>query len=172
MKLGLVSDTHGLFDPALTKLFSGVEAILHAGDIVGAHVLRELEAIAPVHAVLGNNDPPKMRGVPFERTDTFAGVRVSVLHDIGKPEKLKPDARRLLEKSGAQVLVSGHSHKPHALVLDGVLFVNPGSAGPRRFSLPRAAGLLEIARTRVTASVFSIVTGEELCRASIENESR
>jgi hypothetical protein len=135
--IGLISDTHGLLRPEARVALAGVELIIHAGDICNAPVLEQLAQIAPVVAVRGNND----RGAWAEslnevETIEVGGVTIRVLHDL---HALEPE-----QTSGVQVVVSGHSHRPSIRMERGVLFVNPGSAGPRRFRLPISLGFLEI----------------------------
>lgn len=145
MRLGLVSDSHGLADPALPGLLAGCDLILHAGDLVRPEVLAPLAAIAPVRAVRGNNDHgPGLRSLPEVLRIDVADVAILLLHEIGSPLKLHPQPRRLVRSARPQVVVYGHSHAPYAGVHDEILFVNPGSAGPRRFTLPRSAALLHL----------------------------
>ena len=124
--IGLISDTHGLLRPEVAPALAGVDLILHAGDIDTAEVLEQLRSLAPVVAVRGNNDRGAWADAILEREVTRVGsvsiYMVHDLHDIG----LSPVA------AGFQVVVSGHTHRPLVEQRDGVLFVNPGSAGPRR----------------------------------------
>jgi len=159
VRLGLVSDSHGLADPGLPRLFAGCDLILHAGDLVRPAVLGPLEAVAPVRAVRGNNDhAPGLEGLPASLVLELAQATVLLLHDLGSPGRLLPLARRLVRSARPQVVVHGHSHQPRAAVHDGVLFVNPGSAGPRRFSLPRSAGLLHLAGRRARVELWDLAT--------------
>ena len=138
MRVGLISDTHGLLRPEALDALAGVEAIIHGGDIGGPEVLERLAALAPVYAVRGNNDrEPWARRLPANRMLSLAGVRIEVIHDV-KERSVASGADR------PQVVVSGHSHKPGVIERDGVLFVNPGSAGPRRFKLPVTVGYLTL----------------------------
>jgi len=150
VRVGLVSDTHGLADPRLPEVLAGCALILHAGDVVGEAVLDALRAIAPVTAVRGNCD----EGTSLGRLAASAVVPLGpltalVLHDLGPRDRPLSAARALLHRVRPQIVVHGHSHRPGAGVVDGTLFVNPGSAGPRRFSLPRAAAILELRGRRV-----------------------
>jgi uncharacterized protein len=157
VRLGLVSDSHGLADPGLPRLFAGCDLILHAGDLVRPGVLGPLEAVAPVRAVRGNNDHgPGLEGLPEVLRLELETVVVLLLHDLGSPARLHAGARRLVRSLRPQVVVHGHSHRPHAGVHGGVLFVNPGSAGPRRFSLPRSAGLLHLSAHRARAELYDL----------------
>ena len=144
MRIGLVSDTHGLLRPALLEFLRGSDHIVHAGDICDQAVLERLGAIAPLTAVRGNNDVGAWAG-RLRETELLdvAGVRLFVIHDLAQLGTLASDAR-------ATVVVSGHSHKPLVKRESGLLFVNPGSAGPRRFKLPISAGDLVIEGGEVT----------------------
>jgi putative phosphoesterase len=136
--IGLISDTHGLLRPEAKQALSGVERIIHAGDIGGRAILDELNGIAPVVAVRGNNDKDAWaREIAETEVVEIEGISIFTLHDL-KELDLDPQA------AGFTVVVAGHSHKPSIMEKDGVLFVNPGSAGPRRFSLPVSLGFLEI----------------------------
>jgi putative phosphoesterase len=138
LTVGLISDTHGLLRPEAVAALAGVDRIIHAGDIGGAAILTQLEAIAPTHAVRGNNDVgPWAERIAQRELIELAGVGIYVLHDL-KELELDPAA------AGCSVVVAGHSHRPGMSTRDGVLYINPGSAGPRRFSLPVALGFLEI----------------------------
>lgn len=145
VRVGLVSDTHGLADPRLAELLAGCALVLHAGDVVRESVLEALRAIAPVTAVRGNCD----EGTSLERLPATALLPLGdltglLVHDLGPRERPAAPARAILARARPQIVVHGHSHRPGAEVLDGTLFVNPGSAGPRRFSLPRAAAILTV----------------------------
>ena len=140
MRVGLVSDLHGRFDPLLPKVLRGVERIVLAGDTVDETLLGRLREIAPLHAVRGNNDhsPGLLALLEFLELDV-AGVKILVTHD--RKDRRLPAA---IARSRPQVLVVGHSHQP-LLVREGdLLIVNPGSAGPPRFRLPRTAGTMTL----------------------------
>jgi putative phosphoesterase len=154
VRLGVVSDTHGRFDPTLPRLFRGVEAILHAGDIGALEVIGALEAIAPVYAVEGNND--RFGRFPAERVECFAGRRVLLCHVFGELHQLRAPQRALLAAAAADVVVFGNSHRPYQARLGKTLLFNPGSAGPRRFSLPRTAGLLRLGPGRIDARIVHL----------------
>jgi putative phosphoesterase len=167
MRIGVVSDTHGYFDPHLARLLEGVDEILHAGDVGSEAILDQLRAMAPVHAVMGNVDSPDL-GLPPTLTKTFVGAQIHMLHELPKLQSAVRDwslqgplqgksaehCRRFLESfpENTRVVIFGHSHEPCALVLGGKLFFNPGSAGRKRFSLPRCFGLLEISDEGVQAT--------------------
>lgn len=138
IRVGLISDTHGLLRPEAEAWLQGSDFIVHAGDIGDPDILERLARIAPVTAVRGNNDnAPWARELPHSARLQAGGLTLLVLHDLAE---LDADPRA----AGIDVVVAGHSHKPAIEARDGVLFVNPGSAGPRRFSLPIAAGELVI----------------------------
>lgn len=144
MRVGLVSDLHGRFHPRLPKVLEGVERILLAGDTVEPGLLERLRRIAPVHAVRGNNDQsPVFASLPEFFCLDLAGTRVMIAHDRND--------RRLpaeMAQHSPDVLVVGHSHKPLVEREGTLLVVNPGSAGPKRFSLPRTAGTMQLVRGR------------------------
>ena len=138
--IGLIADTHGLVRPEVFNALSGVDQILHAGD-VGEGVLDELAAIAPVRAVLGNTDPPDTPGLKKSIELTVDGVRIHVSHghELGSPTP-----KRLLETYDADVIVYGHTHRQLVTRAQGRLVVNPGAAGHRRFDLMPSVGRLTI----------------------------
>lgn len=131
MRIGVISDTHGLLRPAALAFLEGCEHIVHGGDIGDdQQLLRSLAAIAPLTVVRGNNDNQDwQRKLPATADLELAGIRLFVLHDLGQL-RIDPAAE------GIRVVISGHSHKPLSAERAGVLYLNPGSAGPRRFSLP------------------------------------
>jgi hypothetical protein len=129
-RLGIISDTHGLLRPQAVAFLEGCDRILHGGDIGNAEVLTRLSAIAPVTAVRGNNDKGAWaEAIPETEFFEFSGVYVYAIHDLSLLD-MDPSV------AGIQVVVSGHSHKPLIETREGIVFVNPGSAGPRRFKLP------------------------------------
>lgn len=142
MRIGLVSDTHGLFDRAIVRHFSGVDHILHAGDIGRREVIEQLEQIAPVTAVSGNVDGFEASGFPVEQVIELAGRRIAVYHRLYEGGKLTRDGAHFLARTGPAICVYGHTHQPKSEWHEGVLLFNPGSAGPKRFHLPRSIGLL------------------------------
>ena len=151
MKIGLISDTHGLLRPEALDALAGVEAIIHAGDIGTAGIIEELRRVAPVHAVRGNNDRgPWARKLPLRLDLRLGGSRILVLHDINEVS-LDPQEDRI------DVVVSGHSHKPGVVQRDGLLLVNPGSAGPRRFKLPVTIGYLYVADQAARAQIQDLL---------------
>ena len=152
MLVGLISDTHALIRAEALAALHGVELILHAGDVGGEPVLRELRGIAPVQAVYGNVDSPEM-GLPQRLNLTLDGLRIHVSHghEFGSPT---PD--RLIAKYTADVIIYGHTHKPLIIARGKTLVVNPGAAGPRRFNLQPSVGLLRIESGLATAEIVAL----------------
>jgi putative phosphoesterase len=141
-RIGLIADTHGLFRPAIAELFAGVDLIVHAGDVGGGGVLEALIRIAPVEAVSGNVDDPFDPALPRERMLPVGGLMLHVSHG---DELGRPTPGGLLARYSGDILVFGHTHRPLSTAShDGRLVVNPGSAGPRRFSLPVGVARLTI----------------------------
>ncbi len=148
--VGVISDTHGLVRPEALAALRGVALIVHAGDIGGPEVLTQLGAIAPVAAVRGNNDRGAWAAALPETDVVDVGGRLLyVLHDV-KTLDLDPAA------AGFHAVIAGHSHKPSVQERDGVLFLNPGSAGPRRFSLPIALARLRVGGARLDAEIVRL----------------
>lgn len=148
--IGVISDTHGLLRPEAVEALREVELILHAGDVGSPEVLQTLEAIAPVVAVRGNND----KGAWADKLSYWEVAQVGVvyiymIHDV-KEIDFTPEA------GGFKVVVSGHSHKPSVEERKGVLYVNPGSAGPRRFSLPISVARLKVSGEVVSAEIVEL----------------
>ncbi len=139
MKLGLISDTHDFFDPKIPGIFQGVDHILHAGDIGRPWVILELEHIAPVTAVLGNNDV----ATQFQETEIVQlGGRKFLIHHIVSPHApAAPLQRRLLHET-PDAVIFGHTHQPFSETIGRTLFLNPGYAGKPRFSLARTVAIL------------------------------
>lgn len=148
--VGIISDTHGLIRVEAIEALREVDLILHAGDIGNPQVLKALQAIAPVIAVRGNIDNGDWaQNLPDWQVVEVGALYVYILHDV-KEIELSPAA------AGFQVVVSGHSHKPSVEAREGVLYVNPGSAGPRRFKLPVSVARLEVSGESVTAQVVEL----------------
>ena len=148
--IGVISDTHGLLRPEAVEALRGVELILHAGDVGSPEVLDALKGIAPVVAVRGNNDKGAWaKDLPAWEVAEVGVVFIYVIHDV-KEIDLSPAA------AGFQVVVSGHSHKPSVEERKGVLYVNPGSAGPRRFKLPISVARLTVSGETVSAEVVEL----------------
>jgi uncharacterized protein len=155
VKIGIISDTHGLLRPQVFEHFAGVEHILHAGDLGPLDLLGELEAIAPVTIVWGNTDGMDVRArVPETAQVTLGGVEAVVIHghQFGSPTP-----RRLAAAHpGAGLVVFGHSHHPVVERIGDTLLVNPGSAGPRRFSQPVTLVTAEIENGRIEARLITL----------------
>jgi putative phosphoesterase len=133
-----VADSHGLLRPEALRRLRGVDRIVHAGDIGSSEVLAALRAMAPVTAVRGNNDRGTWaRAIPETAILAVGRVRLYVLHDV---KALDVDPR----SAALAAVIAGHSHRPSLVERDGVLFLNPGSIGPRRFTLPVAMGFLTV----------------------------
>ena len=148
--IGVVSDTHGLLRPEALKHLTDVERIVHAGDIGAPNVLEKLQTFAPVSAVRGNNDKGAWaEAIPETLSFEVRGHSIHVLHDLAQID-LSPSA------AGISVVISGHSHKPVVEQRDGVLFLNPGSIGPRRFRLPIALAKLYVSDTAVRAELIEL----------------
>jgi putative phosphoesterase len=151
LRVGLISDTHGLLRPEAIEFLRGSNFIVHAGDICAPEILSQLGALAPVTAVKGNNDRgPWADELRSTETLRVGAVTIYVVHDLA-------DLDIDLSSAGVRVVVSGHSHKPHIEERNGVLFVNPGSAGPRRFHLPIAAAELLVEGKSVTVRITELV---------------
>jgi putative phosphoesterase len=150
IRVGLISDTHGLLRPQALAALQGSDLIVHGGDIGDAAILGALGAIAPLTVVRGNNDREAWAaGIPETQFLKAAGVLVYAIHDLSQID-IDPAA------AGVRVVVSGHSHKPKIEERGGVLYVNPGSAGPRRFKLPIAVAELIVVDDAVTARIVEL----------------
>jgi putative phosphoesterase len=150
MNIGVISDTHGLVRPEALAALRGSDLILHAGDIGSPQVLEALETVARVTAIRGNNDDaPWARHIPPTLRFTAENVSIYMLHDL---KELPIDPAR----EGVDVVIAGHSHRPSIERRDGVLFLNPGSAGPRRFKLPVAVAKLEVRGAKVRAKITEL----------------
>lgn len=149
--VGVISDTHGLLRPEAVGALRGSDYIIHAGDVGDAEILKQLNAIAPVTAVRGNVDrEPWARKLPETQVLEAGGISIYILHSVADLD-LKPEA------AGFAAVVSGHSHIPKQEVRNGVLYFNPGSAGPRRFKLPVSVGRLVIEGGKVRGEIMRII---------------
>ena len=149
-RIGLISDTHGLIRPEALAALNRSELIIHAGDIGKPEVLKALNAIAPVIAIRGNNDRDAWaEKIPDLLDLLINGIKIHVIHNVNE---LEGDPAT----GGCRAIVSGHSHKPGVVARDSILFVNPGSAGPRRFKLPVAIGKLRLLRQNVRAEIIEL----------------
>ena len=148
--IGVISDTHGLMRPEALDALKDADLIIHAGDIGRDIILDELKSIAPVIAVRGNMDREGWAyQLPFTETVEIKDTLIYVMHELNRID-LDP------ETSGIRVIISGHTHKPAIVKQDGILFVNPGSAGPRRFRLPVSVALLTVNKKQVRAKIVEL----------------
>ena len=148
--VGVISDTHGLLRPEALDALSGCELIIHAGDVGEAEILHQLGAIAPVSAVRGNVDYGALaESLPDDNVVTWRGKHLYVLHNIDELS-LDPQA------AGFDAVIYGHSHKPDNTMKNGVLYFNPGSAGPRRFSLPVSVGRFSLEEDQLKAELITL----------------
>ena len=146
--IGVISDTHGLLRPEAVDALRGVELILHAGDIGKPEVLERLSEAAPVTAIRGNNDRDEWaRKLPDQEVIEIGGVSIYMLHDVKELDLDPKDA-------GHDVVIAGHSHKPVNEERGGVLYLNPGGAGPKRFKLPISVAHLTISRGKAEAEII------------------
>src|ERR1700730_2126380 len=153
IRVGLISDTHGLLRPEALAFLEGSDHIVHGGDICDASVLEALSAIAPVTAVRGNNDHGSWAS-RLRETELFqvGDIFIYAIHDLADLD-IAPSA------AGVKVVVSGHSHRPSVEGREGILYVNPGSAGPRRFKLPVSIGELTVSGSSVSARIVELARG-------------
>ena len=148
--IGVISDTHGLLRPEAVEALRGARHIIHAGDVGSPDILGRLSEIAPVTAVRGNIDRDVWaRVLPETEVIELGGISVYVLHDLARLD-LKPEA------AGFSAVISGHTHRPQQERRDGVLYFNPGSAGPRRFKLPVSVGRLVIQHGKVRGELVEL----------------
>ncbi|MEO8661970.1 MAG: metallophosphoesterase family protein [Bryobacteraceae bacterium] len=149
MVVGLISDTHGLLRPEAVEQLRGVDRIIHAGDVGRIEIVAALRSIAPVTAVRGNVDSGPCGMLPVRETVEVGGHRIHVIHDL---DDLDPD-------EDAAAVIFGHTHKPVVKEVDGVLYVNPGSAGPRRFNLPISLARLTVTPEGLQAELIELAPG-------------
>ena len=151
VRVGLISDTHGLLRPEALDFLAGCDHIVHGGDIGNPGILERLAELAPLTVVRGNNDRDAWaRGIPVTALIQFGSVSLYAIHDL-KDIDIDPAAR------GVRVVVSGHSHRPSRVERGGALYINPGSAGRRRFSLPISAAELLIEGDSVRSRIVTLV---------------
>ncbi len=156
LKIGVISDTHGYLDPAVFRLFEGVDHILHAGDIGYPSLILDLEGIAPVTAVLGNNDA----GLDFRESEILElGGRKIFLQHIVNPNSLGETLTARLKRIAPDLVVFGHTHKRFCETIGTTLFFNPGYSGKPRFSLERSIAILTLDDTGVTAEFLPLGPG-------------
>jgi uncharacterized protein len=148
--VGVISDTHGLLRPEATEALKGSDLIVHAGDVGGAQILEQLRAIAPTFAVRGNVDTGEWaKALPITDVVEVGQLQLYVLHDVAALD-LDPRA------AGFAAVICGHSHRPDAEIRHGVLFLNPGSAGPRRFTLPIAIAKLRVVGDQLSHELIEL----------------
>jgi len=148
--IGVISDTHGLLRPEALEALQGSELILHAGDIGPSDIIEQLRGIAPVHVVRGNCDHgPWARTLPATEVVSTGGHDTYMIHDLGLLD-LNPAA------AGFAAVIYGHSHQPKIEQRDGVLYLNPGSAGPKRFSLPVSVAHLHVTADGLRADIVAL----------------
>jgi putative phosphoesterase len=149
-RVGLISDTHGLLRPEVAEALRGSELIIHAGDVGKPEILESLRRISPVVAVRGNVDTAEWaHALPLTAVAEAGAVMIYVLHDVNDLD-LSPQV------GGFRVVVSGHSHQPGKMEREGVLYINPGSAGPRRFQLPVMVARLDLGMTPYTVEFVEL----------------
>jgi uncharacterized protein len=152
MRIGIISDTHGLLRPEAECALQGVDLIVHAGDVGDAEILARLKRIAPVFAVRGNVDTsPWAQELPLTTVVEADGVSLYVLHNLQELD-LRPDGGNF------DFVISGHTHQPEQVEKNGVLYINPGSAGPRRFNLPITLALVDLAKRPWSAHFVNLIS--------------
>jgi uncharacterized protein len=155
LRVGLISDTHGLLRPEARAFLMGCDYIIHGGDVGGAEILEELAAVAPLIAVRGNNDTaPWARRLRETELIRVGNAFVYVIHNLAQID-IDPRA------AGVSVVVSGHSHKPKVEERDGITYINPGSCGPRRFNLPVSVGEIIVSGNTVSAGTLELIGAAE-----------
>ena len=148
--IGVISDTHGLLRPEAVAALHDSDLIIHAGDVGDPQILERLRAIAPTFAVRGNVDTSAWADVlPSTEVVEAGGLQIYVLHNLSDLD-LNPKA------AGFAAVITGHTHRPHAETRDDVLYLNPGSAGPRRFTLPIAVARLEVSGSRISHEIIEL----------------
>jgi putative phosphoesterase len=156
-RIGVISDTHGWYDSGIEAHFKGVDHILHAGDVGDMRVLSQLREIAAVTAVSGNIDEGT-HATPLnsEENVRLFGIQIFMIHILGSPQRLDHELQLKIEQLTPDVVIFGHTHQSYLGNREGVLYFNPGSAGPKRFSLPRSIGLLDVTKGKVEAKIIKI----------------
>jgi putative phosphoesterase len=148
--VGVISDTHGLLRPEAVAALHDSDLIVHAGDVGNPTILERLRAIAPTYAVRGNVDTSAWaEALPLSEVVEVGSLQIHVLHNLAELD-LNPEA------AGFAAVISGHTHRPHAEVRDGVLYLNPGSAGPRRFTLPIAVARITVSGSRIAHEIIEL----------------
>jgi putative phosphoesterase len=153
--VGVISDTHSKLDEQVLELFTGVNHIIHAGDIGDEELIWQLEKLAPVIAVRGNIDANTMC-FPNERLAVIQGRTFYIRHQFATVEKMSAAQQRLIEQRMPDIVIFGHSHQAYTGNWRGTLLFNPGSAGPKRFSLPRTVGLIELHEDKISPRIITL----------------
>lgn len=153
IRIGVISDTHGYFDPAIPALFEGVDHIFHSGDIGLPWLILELEEIAPVTAVVGNVD----EGLSYKETEVVElGGRKFLIHHVVDPDKPEDRIHRRIIRENPDVVIFGHTHRRFCKKIGQTLYFNPGYAGRKRFDLPRSVAILTCDEKGVTADFMAL----------------
>lgn len=156
IRIGVIADTHGLFDSAIVRHFQGVDHIIHAGDIGKRSVIGQLEAIAPVTAVSGNVDEYEKSGFPAEAVVQLNGIRIAVRHVVFEAGKMTKEGRAFLDRTRPDICIFGHTHQPKNERSGDTLLFNPGSAGPKRFKLPRGIGIIAVKNGSIEPALIAL----------------
>ena len=156
IRLGVIADTHGLFDSTIVRHFQGVNHIIHAGDIGERSVIQQLEVIAPVTAVSGNVDRYEESGFPTESLIKLNGFRIAIRHVVFEAGKLTKEGRAFLDRTKPDICIFGHTHQPRNEWLGDTLLFNPGSAGPKRFRLQRGIGVIAIENGSIKPTLVAL----------------
>jgi len=165
-RFGILSDTHGRLDPAVLKYFAKVERIFHAGDIGSEELLAALKKIAPVTAIRGNND----LGTPLERLPDLERIEIDgreilLIHNVKDDWKPTGEIKERLKGADPDLVISGHSHKGLIEQKEGVIYFNPGGAGPKRFSLKRSIGLMEWSKEGIRLKLIFLDGGRPISKS-------
>ncbi|MCC2643643.1 MAG: Phosphoesterase, putative (modular protein) [Nitrospira sp.] len=155
-RLGVIADTHGLYDPAVEPHFAAVSEILHAGDVGGKDVIQCLQRLAPVTAVSGNVDGYERSGWARRVVLQRGGITIVLCHVLYENGRMNSEAQAWLDLEQPDVCIFGHSHRPTIDRRGRTILFNPGSAGPKRFSLPRGVGILTISRGQAVPSLIQL----------------
>jgi putative phosphoesterase len=156
IRIGVIADTHGLFDSTIVRHFQGVDHIIHAGDIGTRSVIGRLEAIAPVTAVSGNVDEYEKSGFPAEAVIQLNGLRIAVRHVVFEAGKLTKEGGAFLDRTRPDICIFGHTHQPKNERRGDILLFNPGSAGPNRFRLQRGIGIIAVKNGSIEPALIAL----------------
>lgn len=156
LRLGVIADTHGLFDSTIVRHFQGVNHIIHAGDIGKRSVIEQLEEIAPVTTVSGNVDRYEESGFRTESLIKLNGFRIAIRHVVFEAGKLTKEGRAFLDRTKPDICIFGHTHQPKNEWLGDILLFNPGSAGPKRFRSQRGVGVIAIENGSIEPTLVAL----------------